>query len=69
MSRVYDKDGNRIKTYDKYGNEVCVISTFQAHDEWAAEYERAQALEKIAVIEAVAIVAIIAKEIIRLCQS
>ena len=68
MSRVYDKNGNRIKTYDKHGNETCVISTFQAHDEWAAEYERAQALEKIAVIEAVAIISLIAMKIVTFCK-
>lgn len=63
MSRVYDKKGNKIKTYDKHGNEISVISTLQATHEWSLQYKETLLAERIAIIEAVAIAALITMQI------
>lgn len=65
MSRVYDKKGNKIKTYDKHGNEISVISTLQATHEWSLQYKETLLAERIAIIEAVVIAALIAERIIK----
>lgn len=63
MSRVYDKKGNKIKTYDKHGNEISVISTLQATHEWSLQYKETLLAERIAIIEAVVIAALITMQI------
>ena len=65
---IYDKDGRKMKAYDKDGREICVISTWQAEEQWREQYEQTMLAEKVAIIEALAIVGLIAaligKEII-----
>lgn len=64
MSRVYDKQGKPLKTYDKDGNEVSVISTIQSTHEWCLQYKETLLAERIAIIEAVAIAGMIVVRII-----
>ena len=61
---IYDKDGRKIKAFDKEGNEICVISTWQAEEQWREQYEQTILVEKVAIIEALAIVGLIAAQII-----
>lgn len=64
MSKVYDKDGVRIKTYDADGHEISVVSTWDADAQWREQYEQTLLAEKVAIIEALAIVGLIAAQII-----
>lgn len=66
MSRVFDKNGNRLKTYDENGNEVCVISTLQADEEWMKQYEQTRLVEKVAITEGIAILGLIAVQAVRI---
>lgn len=60
---IYDKHGNKMKAYDKDGREICVISTWQAEEQWREQYEQTILAEKVAIIEALAIVGLIAAQI------
>lgn len=65
MSRVFDADGNRLKTYDENGREVSVISTLQASEEWSKQYEETVRAERIAIVECIVIVGLITLQMIR----
>lgn len=57
--KVFDKDGSRIKTYDKKGNEISVISAIEANNEWCLQYAETIRAEKIAIVEAVTILVMV----------
>lgn len=65
MSRVFDADGNRLKTYDENGREVSVISTLQASEEWSKQFHETLLAERIAIIEGIAIVGMITLQLMR----
>lgn len=65
MSRVFDKNGNRLKTYDENGREVSVISTLQASEEWSKQFQETLLAERIAIIEGIAIVGMITLQLMR----
>lgn len=65
MSNVYNRKGEKIKTYNKAGEEISVISTLQANHEWALQYKETILAERIALIEAVIIAGIIAEKLIK----
>ena len=64
MSRVYDKHGKILKTYDKHGNEVCVISTLQASEEWSKQFQETLLAERVAVIEGACLLGLIAMQVV-----
>lgn len=65
MSNVYNKHGKKIKTYNKNGEEIGVISTLQATHEWSMQYKETLLAERIAIIEAVALAGLIFERFIR----
>lgn len=65
MSKVYDKDGVRIKTYDKDGHEIGVVSTLDADAQWREQYEQTLLAERAVIIEAVAIVIMLAAQLFK----
>ncbi len=65
MSKVYDKDGVRIKTYDADGHEIGVMSVLDADAQWREQYEQTLLAERAAIIEAVAIVIMLAAQLFK----
>ncbi len=67
--KLYDKNGKRIEAYDKSGNRLPGLTTWlEADMAYRPTMEENIRLYRVAIIEAVAIVALIAKEIVTLCR-
>lgn len=64
MSRVYDKNGNKLRTYDENGREVSVISTLQASEEWSKQFHETLLAERVAVIEGACLLGLIAMQVV-----
>ena len=65
---IYDKEGNRIKAYNADGHEIGVMSVMDADAQWREQYEQTILVEKAAIIEALAIVGLIAALIVKEIQ-
>lgn len=62
---IYDKDGKRIKAFTADGHEIGVMSVLDADAQWREQYEQTILVEKTAIIEALAIVGLIAALIVK----
>ena len=67
--KLYDMNGKRIEAYDKNGNKMPGLTTWlEADMAYRPTMEQNTRLYRIAIIEAIAIVTLIAREIITICR-
>lgn len=60
MNRYDDELEFKQKFYDENGNEAAAVSTLQAQHEWCLQYKQTLLAQRIAFVEGLAILALIA---------